>query len=648
MRSAKITLVTVIALTLTAQILADVTLPAVIADNMVLQRQTQCALWGWADPGEKVNVKASWQWFSSNPTTADADGKWKVAIKTPKAGGPHTITIKAANTVTLKNILIGEVWICSGQSNMEMGMTMINNAEQEIAQANYPNIRLFNVKNTISALPLRDVTGTWVPCTPDAARNYGPYGGFSAAAYYFGRKLHKELNIPIGLIAAEWGGTPAQSWTSGKMLLTMPDFAEQVKLLADNDTMKKATQQYEKDLAKWQKDIKTIDPGTNENWSRPQLDDSAWKTIDLPSLFENSKIGNFDGIVWYRRTIDIPDDLAGKDMTVSLGKIDDHDRTFFNDTKIGEMNAWNVNRNYKISGPLVKAGTNTIAIRVHDTAGAGGFSGTASQMYLQAGDKKISLAGKWRYKISVDQRSIPKEPDAPADITAHTPTSLYNGMIHPLIPFTVRGAIWYQGESNAHAAKQYQTLFPNMIKSWRNAWNLGDFPFYYVQIAPYTYGYLNSAFLREAQFMTLSTPNVGMAVTMDIGNIRDIHPKNKKDVGQRLALWALAKDYGQKNLVYSGPVYKSMEIEGDKIRLSFDYTGSGLIAKDGPLSHFTIAGADKNFVPATATIENDTIVVSSGKVPTPKAVRFAFTDNAEPNLSNKEGLPASSFRTDNW
>ncbi|HEG44087.1 MAG TPA: hypothetical protein ENH94_08570 [Phycisphaerales bacterium] len=645
MKSAKITLLTVIALTLTAQTLADVTLPAVIADNMVLQRQAQCSLWGWADPGEKINVKASWQWFFGKSTTADKDGKWKVSIKTPKASNaPHTITIKAANTITLENILIGEVWICSGQSNMEMGMTMISNAEQEIAQADYPNIRLFDAAHAISATPVKDVTGSWVQCSPEAAKTHGSWGGFSATAYYFGRKLHKELNIPIGLIATNWGGTPAQSWTSIEMLLTMPDFADQVKLIPDNSATKKAKQKYEKDLAKWQKASKTIDLGTTGKWFRPQLDDSAWKTLDLPSFFQNTDIGNIDGIVWYRRNIDVPEDLASKDMIISLGPIDDRDVTFFNGTKIGETAAWVANRNYKIPAALVKAGANTIAVRVHDTGGAGGFSGTASQMYLQSGDKKIPLAGPWRYKVGM----IPQKPVAPGGLTAHTPASLYNGMIHPLTPLTIRGAIWYQGESNVAAPKQYQTLFPNMIKSWRDAWNLGDFPFYYVQIAPWKYGKTNSAYLREAQLMTLSTPNVGMAVTMDIGNIYDIHPKNKLDVGERLALWALAKDYGQKNLVYSGPVYKSMKIEGDKIRLSFDYTGSGLIAKDGPLSHFTIAGSDKNFVPATATIENDTIVVSSNKVPNPVAVRFAFTNKDEPNLANKESLPASSFRTDNW
>ena len=660
MNKAKNRLIAVLLITITASVFADVKLPAVVSDNMVLQQKSSATLWGWADPGEKISIKASWQMFFGKKTTkADKDGNWKVSIKTPKAGGPHTITIKANNTITLKNILSGEVWICSGQSNMEMGMTMINNPDEEIAKADYPSIRLFDVARAVSASPMKDVTGSWVECSPETAKTHGAWRGFSATAYYFGRKLHKELNVPIGLITTNWGGTPAQSWTSGKMLLTMPDFAEPVKRLTDDDATKKATQQYEKDLvkwrkakqqyekdlAKWRKDMESVDPVKTDKWFQPGLDESAWKSIELPVTFESSSIGDLGGTVWFRKTIEISDEMAGKGMSISLGPIDDLDVTYFNGTKIGGMNRWNQNRNYNINGKLVKAGTNTIAVRVHDTGGAGGFSGTAQQMYLQTGDEKISIAGPWIYRISAPQ-SIPKAPAAP--LNSSTSTSLYNGMINPLIPFTIKGAIWYQGESNVASAKQYQTLFPNMIESWRDAWGLGDFPFYYVQIAPFDYRGTNSAYLREAQFMTLSTPNVGMAVTMDIGDVRDIHPQNKKDVGERLALWALEKDYGQKDLVYSGPVYKSMEIEDSKIRLSFDHTGSGLMAKGDALTHFKIAGADKNFVDAVAAIDGDTVVVSSDKVPTPKAVRFAFSNNDEPNLCNKEGLPASSFRTDNW
>lgn len=618
---------------------ADIKLPAVVGDQMVLQQKTSVSVWGWADPGEKVTVKGSWQWFAAS-TKADGSGKWAVKIKTPKAGGPYDLTIKGNNTIKLKDIMMGEVWVCSGQSNMQWPLSRANNAEAEIAAADHPDIRLFTVARHVSATPLDDCKGTWQKCSPKTV------AGFSAVGYFFGRKLNKDLNIPIGLISTNWGGTPAESWTNAKTLLKMPDFADKVKRFSDTEAIEKAQQQYEKDLLKWQEDIKNIDPGMTEKWFMPELDDSAWKTVELPSLFENTEIGNFDGMVWYRKKIDIPAEMAGKEMAVSLGAIDDRDVTFFNGKKIGAMNAWNANRNYKIPGALVKAGQNTIAIRAHDTSGAGGFSGTAEQMFLQAGDKKIALAGSWLYKKSTDQRSIPRKPASTVEINSHTPSSLYNGMIHPIIQFGIRGAIWYQGESNASRAYQYRELFPAMINCWREDWGRGDFPFYFVQIAPYAN---QNPEIREAQFMTYrSVPNTGMAVTMDIGNPRDIHPRNKQDVGKRLALWALAKDYGKKKITYSGPLYKSFKIEGDKVRLFFDFVGGGLLAKDGPLTDFTIAGEDKKFVDAKAVIDGDTIVVSSDKVKNPVSARFGWTNTAEPNLFNKANLPASPFRTDDW
>jgi len=631
-----------------ANLSAAVKLPAVVSDNMVLQQQSDARLWGWAAPGEQVVVHGSWANEASEPVTADEDGKWKLSIKTPQAGGPHTITVKGTNTLTLNNILIGEVWVCSGQSNMEMGMTAISNAKQEIAEANHPQIRLFNVKNTKAPLPLDDVTGQWYECNSESMVTCGEYGGFSAAAYYFARKLQQQLNVPIGLITADWGGTPAESWTSSQMLLTMPDFAEQVKVLTDKGALQEAMVQYEIDLATWQEAMKKADPGTSEKWGNPQLDESSWKTIGVPSTFEESQIGEMDGVVWYRTTLELPAELAGKGMTVSLGAIDDEDITYFNGTKIGEAKVWNRARDYRIDGSLVKAGKNVLAVRVKDNRSVGGFTAKPDDMFLQSGEKRIAIAGQWLYKISFDLSSIPRGPRLPGKIRAYTPTSLYNGMISPIVPYTIKGAIWYQGEGNCSRATQYQTLFPNMIQSWRDAWGMGDFPFYYVQIAPFDYRDTNSAFLRETQMMTLSMKNVGMVVTMDIGNFSNIHPRNKRDVGLRLARWALAKDYGQKDLVYSGPIYKSMKSEGGKIRLSFDYTGSGMVAKDGKLANFMVAGADKKFVQATATIENDTIVVSSDDVAKPVAVRYAFDNAGLPSLFNQEGLPASSFRTDSW
>jgi sialate O-acetylesterase len=638
----------VLALVSAVNLSAAVKLPAVVSDNMVLQQQSDARLWGWATPGEKVVVQGSWAKASSKPVMADKDGKWKISIRTPKAGGPYTITVKGNNTLTLKNILIGEVWVCSGQSNMEWGLSWMNNAKQEVAEANHPEIRLFDVKNTTASLPLDDVTGQWYECTSESVATCGEFGGFSAAAYYFGRKLQEQLKVPIGLITADVRGTPAESWASSEMLLTMPDFSEQVKTVSDRGALKKAMGKYEIDLARWQEAIEKADAGTREKWETPKLDESSWKRIEVPSTFEESQIGEMDGVVWYRTTLELPADLAGKEMTVSLGAIDDEEITYFNGTKIGEVKGWNRARRYKVEGSLVKAGKNVLAIRVLDTRGAGGFAAKPDDMFLQSGEKKVAIAGQWLYRISFDLSSIPRAPRRPGGMSNQSPTSLYNGMINPIVPFTIKGAIWYQGEGNSLKPTQYQTLFPNMIQSWRNAWKIGDFPFYYAQIAPYNYGDRNSAFLREAQMMTLSMTNVGMAVTMDIGDFNDIHPRNKRDVGLRLARWALAKDYGQKDLVYSGPIYKSMQTEGGKIRLSFDYTGSGMVAKDGKLANFMVAGADQTFVQATATIDNDTIVVASDDVAEPVAVRYAFDNAGLPSLFNKEGLPASSFRTDSW
>ncbi|MBT7065235.1 MAG: 9-O-acetylesterase, partial [Verrucomicrobia bacterium] len=425
---------------------AAVKLPAVVSDNMVLQQQSDARLWGWATPGEKVVVQGSWAKAFSKPVTADEEGRWKTSIRTPKAGGPHTITVKGSNTLTLKNILIGEVWVCSGQSNMELGMNWINNATQEVAEANHPEIRLFNVNNTKSALPLHDATGQWYECNSESVATCGEFGGFSAAAYYFGRKLQQQLKVPIGLITADWGGTLAESWTSSEMLLTMPDFAEQVRILSDKGALKRAMVQYETDLATRQEAMKKADAGPREKWENPKLDESSWKRIKVPSTFEESQIGEMDGVVWYRTTLELPADLAGKGMTVSLGAIDDEDITYFNGAKIGEVKGWNRARSYKIEGSLVKAGKNVLAIRVKDHRGAGGFAAKPDDMFVQSGEKKIAIAGQWLYKISFDLSSLPPAPRLPGRVRPYTPTSLYNGMISPIVPYTIKGAIWYQGE----------------------------------------------------------------------------------------------------------------------------------------------------------------------------------------------------------
>ncbi len=459
---------------------ADVRLPKILSSHMVLQRNSEVEIWGWADPGEKIAISASWLDSETN-ATASAKGHWTATLKTIDAGKAHTLTITGKNTVHLNDILFGEVWIASGQSNMEMPLVEVSNAytgikdsDVEVANARYPEIRLFQAGNFSSKEPLDDVESgivmygvpeakcQWQACTPETIPT------FSSTAYFFARELHSKLNVPIGIIDSSWGGTSAESWTpkSGLQKLGM-----------------------DKDLA---------------------------QAAELP----------------------------------------------------------------------------------------------------QQADKKI-------------------------------PTRLYNGMIHPLRNFKIKGAIWYQGEGNSGRADRYRNLFSTMISEWRREFGY-EFPFYFAQIAPYSKYGENSAYLRESQLQTLSLARTGMAVTMDIGNLDDIHPKNKQEVGRRLALWALAKDYDH-DIAFSGPVFSSSSTRAKKIYLRFDHARKGLSTKDGlPPSHFEIAGEDKVFHPANAAIKGKQVILYSENVSKPLAVRYAFTSDAQPNLTNKEGLPASSFRTDEW
>jgi len=498
---------------------ADVKLPAIISDEMVLQRGVDIPVWGWADPGEKVNVKFADQ---TRKTVADNKGSWKVRFKPAKACGPFTIDIKANNTIKLKNVLVGEVWVCSGQSNMEWPVALLDNPEEVRAKAGYPKIRLFQVKHVTKEKPEDDCLGNWSACDQNSVM------GFSAVGYFFGRELYNQLDVPIGLIRSVWSGSAAEAWTS--------------------------------------KDILRADTDFNDIIERHNADLEKFKSFDnIVSAFKQ----------WEKKQVQ-----WGKDI------------------------------------------------------------------------------------VEIDKQGKPR-PDPPVVPMCQPPNflpaGLYNGMIVPLQKFAIKGVIWYQGESNAfdvidgsdgvYRANQYRKLFPALIKSWRKDWGIGKFPFYYVQIAPFGQVYRPNAaaLIRDAQFRTLDkVKNTGMVVTMDIGNVNDIHPRNKLEVGRRLALWAMSKDYGKRHIVCSGPLYKSMAKKAGSIHLSFNYTGTGLISKGGPLTDFTIAGKDKNFKEAKAVIEGNKIVVSCEKVPNPVAVRYAWSNAAVPNLFNKEGLPASPFRTDNW
>lgn len=630
-------------------------LPSIFSDNMVLQQKTKVPVWGEADPGGEVKIVLNGE--QKNTIVSD-EGKWQVFFNSPAAGGPFELKIIGQESITFKNVMFGEVWLASGQSNMEMplaGWGKIRNYEQEIAQANYPDIRLFQVEHTMSVTPLKDVSSAgWRQCSPETV----PL--FSATAYFFGRYLYQKLHVPIGLLHSSWGGTPAEAWTSGKTLAHFPEFAKALKDLQENggkvnpDSMFNI---YRKKLASWQTEVRNLmskSETLNQGWHQLKFNDSQWKTMQVPSIWETKGL-NVDGIVWFRKEIDIPDTWQGQNLKLSLGPINDFDVTWFNGKEVGSEAHVSIPRNYVIPSSLVKPGKNTIAVQILDIGNIGGMYGSKKQLALvnQSGDS-LSLAGKWRYKVDPFHPTLKNMPSVPVmPLNQNRPTVLYNAMISPLVPYAIRGAIWYQGESNADRAYQYRSLFPALIRDWRSCWRQGDFPFVFVQLANFMGRKAQPqedawAELREAQLMALSLPNTGMAVAIDIGEERDIHPKNKQEVGRRLALNALHLAYG-KDVDYSGPIYKSMKVEGDKIRLFFDQVDGGLRIQNGrELKGFAVAGADRRFTWAEAEIDGKTVLVSSPAVTHPVAVRYAWASNPECNLTNKAGLPASPFRTDSW
>jgi len=616
------------------------------SDHVVLQRDVPLPVWGWAEPGQRIKVELAGQ---SVETTADAQGKWVAKLGPYPAGGPHVMTITGPKSVEVKDILVGDVWICSGQSNMEWTLSNANNPEKEIASASHPRLRVFTVPKTIALEPRTTTDATWQVSSPETA------GGFTAVGYFFGRELERELNVPIGLIHTSWGGTIAEAWASAGALSAMPDFAKALENIeSEKAELGKPKAKFEEAMAAW---WKKNDPGTSEQpaWSDPNFDASGWKKMTLPTHWEDGGLPDFDGLVWFRKEITLPESINGKAATLSLGAIDDRDTTFVNGVEVGQMNVWNAARNYKIPAGLLKTGRNVIAVRVLDTSGPGGFSGEANEMKLTPegadGSGTMSISGEWTYKASTPLGQLSSPPEA-MSTNPNKVTVLYNGMIAPLKPFPIKGAIWYQGESNVGRAAQYRKLLPTMIQDWRNTFGVGDFPFYIVQLANFLEVKkepVDSAWaeLREAQYLTTrALPNVGIALAIDIGDAADIHPRNKQDVGRRLALNALASAYG-KDIEFSGPVYKAKEIKGNMIRVTFDHLGGGLVAKGGEkLEGFAIAGDDGHYVWADAVIDGDAIVVSSPKVEKPANVRYAWADNPIANLYNQTGLPAVPFRTD--
>jgi len=621
-----------------------VRLPRLISDGMVLQRGDSAKIWGWAAKGEKLTITFNGKKYTE---TAGKDGKWAVMLSELEAGGPYEIHITGSNSITLKDILIGEVWVCSGQSNMDLPMSRVEERYTDvIANSDNPAIRRFFVsKKCDFNTPQEDLeSGFWEPANPESVLR------FTATGYFFAKSLYEKYKVPIGLIHASVGGSPAEAWLSEDTLKKFPTHLETAIKFKDSKYLNRIANHDKAVSDAWYSLLRQKDKGLMDGqkpWFNPACDDSDWATMNVPGYWADGPLGNVNGVVWFRKEIDVPASMTGMPAKLLLGRVVDSDKTYVNGKFVGSVSYQYPPRKYDLPENLLKPGKNIIVVRVVNNTGRGGFI-PDKPYQLSAAGHTIDLKGPWKYKLAATMEPLP-----PKTFIEWQPLGLYNGMIAPLLNYTIKGVIWYQGESNTARPREYQKLFPALIADWRRQWNQEDFPFLYVQLANYMQAKdqpyrSNWAELREAQLKTLSVPNTAMAVAIDIGEWNDVHPLNKEDVGKRLALGAQKVAYGDKSVVYSGPVYKSMKIEGNRIALSFTHIGSGLTAKGGgDLKSFAIAGADKKFIWANAKIEGDKVIVWNDDITNPVAVRYAWADNPEgANLYNKEGLPASPFRTD--
>jgi len=634
-------------------------LPSIFSEHMVIRAGRPNPIWGWAKAGAEVTVKFL---DREKKGSADKAGKWRLDLPAAPAGGPYSLKVSSGTeTITFSDVLAGEVWLCSGQSNMEWTVAMAGNAEREIAAGNHPNIRLINIPRIARSEPLQDVQAAWQVCEPQTVRD------FSAVGYFFGRDLHQTQKVPIGLINSSWGGTTAEAWTEWGCLVDEPAFEDFVKPY--QNLMSGSTEDWQRKnqlVLDWQKVERYQDPGNRaifRGWADLETDESEWHNFAAPALWQEKDM-HHRGAVWFRKTITVPKEWAGKDLTLSLGALHDFDTTYFNGEKVGGLGketpgAWMTPRYYKIPSALVRAGqANTIATRVFVEFDLGGFTGGAPLALYPEGceiESGLALAGKWKYRAeyafdaTVPSR-VPSQLNGPN--TQNAPSNLYNGLIAPLAPFGLSGAIWYQGESNAERAEQYKVLFPRMITNWRNTFEYPEMPFLFVLLAGYTPLQIQPVEngwgeIREAQLEALNLPRTAAASALDVGEENDIHPKNKQTVGHRLALAARALVHHE-IIEYSGPAFETAKREGNRLRLLFTHAESGLTTGDGgAVKGFAVRGADADaWKWAQAEIDGDALLLSSSDVPDIKEVRYAWASNPIANLANKDGLPAHPFRAE--
>jgi sialate O-acetylesterase len=612
-------------------------------DNMVVQRDKPIRIWGWANSGDVIHVEINGH---TAKAIAGADGHWQTEIEAPPTGGPYTMTVAGPNqNIVLHEILVGEVWLCGGQSNMELGLARTRNGADEIKSADHPEIRLFKVQQHVSYAPTAAPQGSWIICSPQTiAEN----GGFSAVAYYFGRALQEQLHVPIGLVQDCVGGTPAESWMSPESLHKLHDFDP---VLTEIERLHaKGGPEYGSFLMHW---LDEYDVGQSNNWASLDFNDSSWKTVQLPNAFEQLGVPDAPSICWFRKEFTLPDPLGTNIAMLFLGSIEKMDTTYINGHWVG-ASSWVENpRVYFVNDNVLKPGRNVIAIRVFKMKPNGGFLAKPDTLRLSLGDKlTIPLGGDWKGALSADAR-----PPHPLPLSFENyptmPIVLYEGMIEPVAPLSLRGAIWYQGEANFERAHQYRTLLPAMIGDWRKLFHEGDFPFYIVSLPAFMHrraqpGDDSWAELREAQFLTAkNVAHSGLAVTVDTGDADNIHPPDKKIVGERLAFCALAKDYG-KDIPFAGPTFASVDHLPGALKLHFKNTEGGLTVKGDRLEEFSVAGKNHQWHWAEAKLDGDSVIVSSPEVSEPEAVRYAWQANPAATLFNGAGLPAVPFRTDDW
>jgi len=619
---------------------AQVRLPRLIRDSMILQRDSKVTIWGWASANEKIAVKLNNKTYK---TKADAAGNWNLILSPMKAGGPYTMDITGKNKISLKEILFGDVWFCSGQSNMvhQLNIHDVTYAN-EIANANFPQIRQFwiptltNLQGPQADLP----AGNWKPAVGEEVRP------FSAVAYFFAKKLFEKYQIPIGIINASVGGTPIEAWTSEEGFSDFASVSAIIQKNKDTAYINSFNRRSGPPRTRAQTDLGLTG---SLKWHDPSYSPKGWRTINIPGYWEDQGIKDLNGVVWYRKEIDIPATMTGKAAKLFLGRIVDADELYINGKLVGNTTYQYPQRRYKLPEGILKPGKNLFVIRVTNTGGKGGF--VPDKPYcLFAGTDTVDLKGTWHYKVGDVFPPFTGGGGGGGLSFQNQPTALYNAMVAPGIKYTIKGFCWYQGESNAGKPDEYAKLLPALIRDWRTKWNQGPLPFLNVQLPGFMdYNYLpvesNWAAMRESQLKALSVENTAMVVAIDLGEWNDIHPDNKKTVGDRLALAAFKTAYGE-NSIHSGPIAQEVSADGNKLIIRFTHIGAGLMTSDGEEpAEFAIAGADKKFVWAKALIEGDKIVVWSDQVAQPLYVRYAWADNpVNPNLFNKEGLPASPFQ----